>query len=78
MIQITVDEEVKNGILKVKNKFGRLNAVINCAGISFNSKTFSFNKQNRTQKSTVESKLKKVLEVRFFFRIIGSFVYSVI
>ncbi|OZC05018.1 oxidoreductase, short chain dehydrogenase/reductase family protein [Onchocerca flexuosa] len=58
---VTIDDEVKNGISKVRNKFGHLNAVINCAGISFNYKMFSFNKQNTNQKLTVMSDLKKVL-----------------
>ncbi|VDK87427.1 unnamed protein product [Litomosoides sigmodontis] len=57
------DEEVKNGISKVKDKFGHLNAVISCAGISFNCKTFSFNKQNANQRSTALPNLKKVLGV---------------
>ncbi|VDP15126.1 unnamed protein product [Onchocerca flexuosa] len=57
---VTIDDEVKNGISKVRNKFGHLNAVINCAGISFNYKMFSFNKQNTNQKLTVMSDLKKV------------------
>ncbi|CAG9538720.1 unnamed protein product [Cercopithifilaria johnstoni] len=60
---ITNDEEVKNGMSKVKDKFGHLNAVINCAGISFNCKAFSFNKQNTNQKSAIMSDLKQVLAV---------------
>uniref|UniRef100_A0A915PE90 3-hydroxyacyl-CoA dehydrogenase type-2 n=1 Tax=Setaria digitata TaxID=48799 RepID=A0A915PE90_9BILA len=57
---IAVDEEVKNALSKVKNKFGHLDAVVNCAGISFNRKTFSFNKLNTDQKSAVLSDLKQV------------------
>ncbi|KAM3726832.1 3-hydroxyacyl-CoA dehydrogenase [Dirofilaria immitis] len=64
---ITDDEEIKNGISKVKDKFGHLNAVINCAGISFNYKMFSFNKRDMNKKSTVMSDLKKVVII---------FVYS--
>ncbi|VIO86174.1 oxidoreductase, short chain dehydrogenase/reductase family protein [Brugia malayi] len=60
---ITVDEEIKNGVSKIKDKFGHLNAVINCAGISFNCKTFSFNKENMNHKSSVKLDLKKVLAV---------------
>ncbi|EJW87930.1 oxidoreductase [Wuchereria bancrofti] len=66
---ITLDEEVKNGMSKIKDKFGHLNAVINCAGISFNCKTFSFNKGNMSQKSSVKSDLKKVLAVN----VVGTF-----
>ncbi|EFO25890.2 oxidoreductase [Loa loa] len=60
---IAIDKEVKNGMLKVRDKFGHLNALINCAGISFNFKTFSFNKENMNQKSTAKSDLNKVLAV---------------
>lgn len=65
IFQVAVDEEVKNGISKVKDKFGRLDAVINCAGIVFNRKTFSFNSPDLAQKSASLSDLSKVLNVSF-------------
>ncbi|MCP9266313.1 3-hydroxyacyl-CoA dehydrogenase type-2 [Dirofilaria immitis] len=66
---ITDDEEIKNGISKVKDKFGHLNAVINCAGISFNYKMFSFNKRDMNKKSTVMSDLKNVIIFVYSFNV---------
>ncbi|VDM95883.1 unnamed protein product [Thelazia callipaeda] len=60
---IANDEEVKNGLSKVKDKFGHLDIVVNCAGISFNRKAFSFITPNSDQKATVMSDLGKMLSV---------------
>jgi len=41
---ITKEEDVVNALKETKNKFGKLNALVNCAGIGVAFKTYNFNK----------------------------------
>lgn len=43
-MQVTSEEDIKNALSLTKNKFGKLNYVINCAGIGVAYKTYNFNK----------------------------------
>lgn len=43
-VDVTSEEDVQNAISLTKEKFGKLNYVINCAGIGVAYKTYNFNK----------------------------------
>ncbi|XP_018578345.1 3-hydroxyacyl-CoA dehydrogenase type-2 [Anoplophora glabripennis] len=43
-VNVTSEEDVKNALTLTKEKFGKLNYVINCAGIGVAFKTYNFNK----------------------------------
>lgn len=51
-IQVTDDRSVRNVVTAIKKKYGRLDAIVCCAGIAQNFKTFSFKREdNRNQKT---------------------------
>ncbi|VDN33875.1 unnamed protein product [Gongylonema pulchrum] len=60
VFRVADETQVKNGMSKVKDEFGRLDAVISCAGISFNHKTYSFHSASLTQKAAAWADLNKV------------------
>jgi 3-hydroxyacyl-CoA dehydrogenase/3-hydroxy-2-methylbutyryl-CoA dehydrogenase len=43
--QVTSEEDVTRAIDSIKDKFGKLNIVVNCAGIGVAFKTYNFNKK---------------------------------
>ena len=43
-VDVTKEEDVANAIQQTKEKFGRLDAAVNCAGIGVAFKTYNFNK----------------------------------
>jgi 3-hydroxyacyl-CoA dehydrogenase/3-hydroxy-2-methylbutyryl-CoA dehydrogenase len=42
---VTSENDVKNAVNVAKEKFGRLNVAVNCAGIGVAFKTYNFNKK---------------------------------
>ena len=64
-MQITSESDVNNALNTIKEKFGRLDAVVNCAGIAYAFKLYS------SSKKRVEplDKIKQTLEVN----VVGTF-----
>lgn len=44
-MDVTSEKDVQNALEVTKNKFGRLDVAVNCAGIALAYKTYNFNKQ---------------------------------
>jgi 3-hydroxyacyl-CoA dehydrogenase/3-hydroxy-2-methylbutyryl-CoA dehydrogenase len=42
---VTSENDVKNAVNVAKEKFGRLDVAVNCAGIGIAFKTYNFNKK---------------------------------
>ncbi|KAJ8981289.1 hypothetical protein NQ317_004025 [Molorchus minor] len=45
-VNVTSEEDVKQALSLTKERFGKLDSVVNCAGISVAFKTFNFNKKS--------------------------------
>ncbi|CAG9816262.1 unnamed protein product, partial [Phaedon cochleariae] len=45
-VNVTSEEDVKNALSLTKEKFGKLNSVVNCAGIGVAFKTYNFRKKS--------------------------------
>jgi 3-hydroxyacyl-CoA dehydrogenase/3-hydroxy-2-methylbutyryl-CoA dehydrogenase len=43
---VTSENDVVNAVQVAKEKFGRLNVAVNCAGIGIAFKTYNFNKKS--------------------------------
>ena len=44
-VDVTRPEDVEEALSRTKDKFGRLDAAVNCAGIGVAFKTYNFNKK---------------------------------
>ena len=44
-VDVTKPEDVEAALQRTKDKFGRLDAAVNCAGIGVAFKTYNFNKK---------------------------------
>lgn len=58
-VQVVADEEVKAAFDQVRDKFGRCDAVVNCAGIAMAFKLYSVSKK----KMADPEKIKKTIDV---------------
>ena len=48
-VDVTKPEDVETALQRTKDKFGRLDAAVNCAGIGVAFKTYNFNKKTAHQ-----------------------------
>ncbi|RZF35246.1 hypothetical protein LSTR_LSTR017599 [Laodelphax striatellus] len=44
-VDVTSEEDVKNAVNQTKEKFGKLNVLVNCAGVGIAFKTYNFHKK---------------------------------
>lgn len=54
---VTNEEQIQNMFNQVKQQYGQLNAVINCAGIGIAQRTYNINKVNSIRKQNLRQKL---------------------